>query len=156
MTQIEQYRKALILAQLYHGDQLRIMGQYEGKSYFEYHILPVCRSVATYPSKTLAALHDIIEDTSCTYDFLEAAGFSPIVIKRLELLTRTDERPYKKYIQRIAESNDRAVIEVKIADIINNLSQSTSIGHEKRYAEALAELLPVSSGPQIPDNTLYP
>lgn len=149
MTPIEQYRTALSLAHFYHADQLRVMGQHEGKSYFECHILPVCRSLSGYAFKIVGALHDILEDTHCTIEDLQAARISPIVIKRVNLLTHYAECDvsYQEYIDKIIKEGDAVVIAVKIADLINNLSHTTDITAQKNksYLEALSKLRPAFS-----------
>ena len=48
-----------------------------GKDYFVAHIMTVVNSVDATDEKTVAALHDIVEDTDVSFAYLIDEGFSP-------------------------------------------------------------------------------
>ena len=82
------------------------------------HPIRVMMNVKTIYQKTLAILHDVLEDTSVTIDMLWDDGFSDAFLKDLSLLTRDENTPYDEYILRIKENNN--VRKVKIADMRDN------------------------------------
>ena len=73
-------------------------------------------------STVCALLHDVVEDTSLTFDDLLNMGFSNSVIQVLKLLTHDDGVPYMDYVKNLA-TNPTAK-KVKIADLNHNLDQT--------------------------------
>ena len=69
-------------------------------------------------AKIVALLHDIIEDTSCTYEILRNLGFHKKIIEAVTAITHVPNMPYDKYID-ICMTNDIAR-EVKFWDMIHN------------------------------------
>jgi guanosine-3',5'-bis(diphosphate) 3'-pyrophosphohydrolase len=92
----------------------------------------------------VALLHDVIEDTAFTAQILLDLGYSPRIVEAVELVTRTPDMTYFQFIYRIASSQNKVAIAVKIADITHNLSRITPElkGLEKRYTKALSILTP--------------
>lgn len=86
------------------------------------HPLKVMDSVSSIEAKIIAVLHDTIEDTTVTLEFLRNEGFSDKVLEALVLLTHKRSTPYLEYIEEI-KKNELAT-EVKIADLIHNLDVS--------------------------------
>jgi (p)ppGpp synthase/HD superfamily hydrolase len=73
------------------------------------------------PDEIAAAwLHDAIEDTEATAASLLAAGISPETVRIVQAMTRPEEKPYLDYVRQIADSGDRSVIRVKLADNHDN------------------------------------
>jgi ppGpp synthetase/RelA/SpoT-type nucleotidyltranferase len=74
--------------------------------------------------KTVAILHDVVEDSSNKYGFecLRKEGFSDDIIKPLKHLTRGDGEIYWDYIRRVAD--DDTAVEVKLADLNHNSDRS--------------------------------
>lgn len=75
----------------------------------------------------IALLHDTIEDTWVTAEYLERSGYEPEVIAAIEALTKLPDEEgsdagYEKFIRRAA-SNPLA-LRVKIADIKDNMDLS--------------------------------
>ncbi len=64
-------------------------------------------------------MHDVLEDTSVTFDDLEAEGFSKDVLAALRLLTHAPEVPYADYIEQV-KTNSIAT-EAKLADLEDNM-----------------------------------
>lgn len=69
--------------------------------------------------KTVAWLHDVVEDTEWTLDQLFLEGFSDSTLVSLNAITHRDGESYANYLRRI--SNDYTAIIVKIADLTDNL-----------------------------------
>lgn len=104
------------------------MGQIDknGMDYFE-HLSAVALMVkqAGGSDEAIAAawLHDIIEDTPCGEQDLRSAGFPPVVVEAVLLLTHTHEHSHEDYLRRIVEAPGFAgviAMRVKIADVIHN------------------------------------
>jgi (p)ppGpp synthase/HD superfamily hydrolase len=93
----------------------------------------------------VALLHDVVEDTSITFDDFTAAGFSVNAIEAIRLLTHADNSPYFDYIQRV--KTNQIARKVKLADLRHNgnptrkvLPDHLKTGIEKRmerYAKAV-------------------
>ena len=110
------------------------------------HPMRVMDAVETTAAKTVAVLHDVVEDTPMTIDDLRTAGFSEPVLAAVDALT-------KRSGETLAESMARVVAVplarvVKLADVADNsnparlalLPTDDRERLEKKYAETL-ELL---------------
>lgn len=110
------------------------------------HPLYVMTKVDTENEKIVAVLHDIIEDTDVTFNYLRSNGFSDEVLNALECLTRKNEEDYFCYIERI--KTNRIAVKVKLADLehnmdlrrIKNLTDEDIIRSIKKYKRAWDEL----------------
>lgn len=69
-------------------------------------------------STIVALLHDVVEDTSISFDVIHSMGFGPIVIEALMCLTHDEEMPYEQYIELIKENP--LATKVKLADLEHN------------------------------------
>ena len=98
------------------------------------HLGRVARKAPDDGERAVAWLHDSIEDTTITRDWLSQAGFSDQVIEDIEQLTRKPHERYGGYIERLRmEGSDRAV-RVKLADLADHLeSNSGTIGRSLRH-----------------------
>lgn len=100
------------------------------------HPQRVAEAVADDPEAAAVAwLHDVLEDTSTTLDDLEAAGVPLRVRVAVELLTRAPAADYDRYL-RAVRTNPLAV-RVKIADIVDNLTDAPSPQQVAKYRRAL-------------------
>jgi len=105
------------------------------------HVLRVMLAQKDVEAMTVAALHDVVEDTDITISDLREAGWSTRVVAAVDALTHRDGEDYFDFTRRAA-SNELAR-PVKIADLRDNLRQSTDAGAQDRrtrYLEALALL----------------
>ncbi len=84
------------------------------------HPLRVMFRQSTPETMIVAVLHDVVEDTSVNLDDLRDAGFSPVILDAVALLTHGENDPYEIYIDRIA-SNPLAR-SVKLADLEDNMN----------------------------------
>lgn len=85
------------------------------------HLNKVSESFKDDKSKCVAMLHDLVEDTSFTFDDLISLGFSKDVIDTLKLLTN-DLKDYDKYIDRLLKSDNILAKKVKMADLLDNMN----------------------------------
>ena len=85
------------------------------------HLNKVSESFRDDKGKCVALLHDIVLNTSFTFDDLIALGFSKDVIEALKLLTN-DLGDYDKYIDRLINSDNILAKKVKIADLLDNMN----------------------------------
>ena len=92
-------------------------------------------------AKIVALLHDTIEDTFVTADYLKEYGFSNDVIEAVLALSRQENETYAQFIMR-ASKNEIAK-EVKISDLEDNLDvrrlddiTENTIARERKYLHA--------------------
>ena len=136
-------RKAMIIAyQAHHGQVDKA-----GLPYIN-HPLHLAEAMDDEFSCCVALLHDVVEDTSITFEML-AKEFPAPVLDALKLLTHKKETPYADYVRGI-RANPLAV-KVKLADIAHNSDQTRLSGcpmpeetkayFRDKYAKAKAILL---------------
>jgi len=113
-----------------------------GVDYFTGHLTKVAALVDGDDAKTVAFLHDILEDTDTRTADLYAAGFLPLHVMAVTLLTRPAGVTYFDYIKAIishADSKAGALaLIVKKADTADHLADTTHITASllKRYLKA--------------------
>jgi len=129
--------EAFQLAYKYHNGQLR------KQSCVPYIVHPYRVSCCFQDDfkKTIAILHDIVEDTDMTLEELQK-HFPPYVVCRIDYLTRREGEKHFDYIKR--GKNDEVATEIKIADIMDNLSDTICVVEKSmadRYNKSLKILL---------------
>jgi (p)ppGpp synthase/HD superfamily hydrolase len=82
----------------------------------------------------IGLLHDVVEDTDCTFSDLRAGGYEDHIVTAVNALTRRTGEEYFTYIQRVSE-NTLATI-VKLADLEVNLGRPGKDTLKKRYNKA--------------------
>lgn len=117
------------------------------------HVEAVVASVTTDIEKSVAYLHDVVEDTSVTFDaiysYLVMHGVSRAsaneVVAAVRAMTKIDGEEYESYLRRI-KSNKYAVV-VKLADLRHNmdLTRLPNVDDEdlermEKYKKAIAFL----------------
>ena len=90
------------------------------------HPIAVMQKVEGLELKTIAILHDTIEDTYVTEDFLLEAGIPKNIVDVVALLTKPQNEPYESYLRRVKE-NPMAKA-VKLADLAHNTSPERASG----------------------------
>lgn len=106
------------LAKVYHKGQV----DKAGVDYFTGHISTVVNGVNTDEEKTVAYLHDIIEDTKLTKEDLLHLGFSENVVNAVVALTKNKKVKYEEYLKGVKQ-NELAKV-VKLSDLSNNMDLS--------------------------------
>lgn len=110
------------------------------------HPLRVMFSRKNEAERICAVLHDVIEDTEITLDYLKNEGFSEDVISALDALTRRNNETYDDFIDRII--NNKIASYVKLADLCDNMDLSrikkpteTDYKRVKKYRKAADRIL---------------
>lgn len=85
------------------------------------HLNKVSESMKDDDGKIVALLHDLVEDTSFTFNDLKRLGFSENIINTLKLLTN-DLDDYDKYVDRLIKSDNILAKKVKMADLLDNMN----------------------------------
>lgn len=110
----EQFQIALELAVEKHKNQTDKAG-----NPYILHPLHVMENVNSKEGKIVAILHDIIEDTDITEDYLFKIGLSKRIVDAVVALTRSEDIDYQEYIKNL--SSNPLAKEVKLADLEHNM-----------------------------------
>ncbi|MFR9209479.1 MAG: GTP pyrophosphokinase [Intestinibacter bartlettii] len=110
----EQFQIALELAVEKHKNQTDKAG-----NPYILHPLHVMENVNSKEGKIVAILHDIIEDTDVTEDYLLKIGLSKRIVDAVVALTRSEDIDYQEYIKTL--SSNPLAKEVKLADLEHNM-----------------------------------
>ena len=90
-----------------------------GKAYI-LHPISVMMRCETDDEKTVAILHDVVEDTDWTFEALREEGFKETIIEALKTVTKhSEDEDYDEFIQRSLKNEIGS--KVKIADLRENL-----------------------------------
>ncbi len=111
MTTVED---AISLAVRAHAGQVDRYGQP-----YILHVLRVVARVFDAPAQMAAALHDVVEDTSVTFDELRMIGYPEDVLAAVECLTRRNDETYEAFVERIAPNP--LAVRVKLTDLEDNM-----------------------------------
>ena len=102
--------KAINIAIVAHND----LEDKVGKPYIT-HVMRVMERCKTEEEKIVAALHDVVEDTSTSIDDLRKEGFSEKVLAAVIAITQNKGETKANYIERIRENP--LAIRVKLNDL---------------------------------------
>jgi (p)ppGpp synthase/HD superfamily hydrolase len=118
------YAIAYAIAERAHAGQFRHLP--DARPYFE-HVKDVAAMMPTWELKTVAILHDAIEDTTnkpagikVTEDSLKTAGIPLHIVQGVVAMTKPEGADYEQYIQEKVKGNEMARA-VKLADNYVNL-----------------------------------
>ena len=111
------------------------------------HPLRVMDMGKTDEEKIVGVLHDVVEDTSWTFETLSAEGFAAEIIEALRCVTKTSENEnYDKFIERV-KKNPLATA-VKINDLTDNMDirrlpylSDKDVKRLKKYLKAYKRLI---------------
>ena len=109
----------------------------DGQPYI-FHPLRLMNAVEDEPVKIVAVLHDVVEDTSITYEDLRREGFEEVILAAVECLTHRKDEPYADYVVR-CKSNVIAR-HVKLADLEDNARPSRALLRPDRIEPDIARL----------------
>lgn len=124
----EQFQIALELAVEKHKNQTDKAG-----NPYILHPLHVMENVNSKEGKIIAILHDIIEDTDVTEDYLLKIGLSKRIVDAVVALTRSEDIDYQEYIKNL--SSNPLAKEVKLADLEHNMDLKRLPTLEKKDLE---------------------
>lgn len=83
------------------------------------HPVRVMQSVCSNSEKTVAILHDVVEDSDWSIEDLRQEGFEEATLAAVDALTRRDHESYDEYIDRLLPNE--LARSVKIADLQDNM-----------------------------------
>lgn len=111
--------EAILIAATFHNGQL----DKDGMPVI-YHPIFVMNSMELddLDGRKVAILHDVIEDTECTAQYLRAMGFADHIVEATEAITHIPGKLYFDYIAEI-KKNEIAT-RVKLKDIDHNMARS--------------------------------
>lgn len=129
MNETEALEKAIAIAVEAHKGQRDRYG-----APYILHPLRVMARVEDPKPKTVAILHDVVEDTDWSLEDLRREGFSDEILHALDCVTKREGEPYEAFVQRSA-SNPLSR-RVKLADLEDNmdirrLPEITEKDHER-------------------------
>ena len=115
MKKGEMLGQALLIATTHHAGQFD-----KGGVPYILHPLKVMHYLKTSDEELqcIALLHDVIEDTSCTYELLRDQGISERVIDALKCLTKQPGQTLDEYKQAVFSNQDAML--VKACDLRHN------------------------------------
>lgn len=122
---------ALMLAAEAHFGQVDKLGQP-----YILHVIAVVNSCETLPQKIVAALHDIVEDTSVTLGYLEK-HFSADIVAAVYAITHREDEPREDYLQRVKENP--LALAVKKADVAHNMSRLAALEGTEHHSRLVAK-----------------
>ena len=142
MIYTELTKKAMRIAFDAHKDQV----DKTGLPYI-FHPFNLAEQMSDEVSVCVALLHDVVEDTSITFDDLRERGISGEVIEALKILTHDNNDAYMEYVIKIKNSGNTVAIAVKLADLLHNsdVSRLDKIDEKmsarlKKYRDAIEML----------------
>ncbi|MBU4438002.1 MAG: GTP pyrophosphokinase [Acetobacterium sp.] len=109
--------KAIEIAAIAHRGQIDKAG-----APYILHPLRVMLTRDNELERICAVLHDVVEDSTITFEDLRKEGFSEIVLAVLDCLTKRDGENYEAFIGRILKN--KTACRVKLADIEDNMDLS--------------------------------
>ncbi len=86
------------------------------------HPLRVMMTLTDETERICAVLHDVIEDTDITIEYLMNEGFPKDVLTALDFLSKRENETYDSFIKRIL--NNKLACKVKLADLNDNMDLS--------------------------------
>ncbi|MCY6483891.1 GTP pyrophosphokinase [Clostridium aestuarii] len=135
--------KAIIIATQAHEGQTD-----KGGNPYILHPLRIMLKMNDETSQIVAILHDTIEDTDITLEYLSKEGFSEETIKALSSITRIRDEDYMQFIKRC--KNNRIGRIVKLADLEDNSNikripnpSKKDYDRLEKYKQAKNELLKI-------------
>ena len=130
MTENEIFETALEIAVRVHKGQV----DKNGIAYI-LHPMAVAAQLDTLELKTIAILHDTIEDTEVTAEYLLEKGIPKRSVDAVQLLSKPEDEEYESYLRRV-KKNPLAKA-VKLADLAHNTSPERASGlneaRKKKY-----------------------
>ena len=121
LSENEAFEVALEIAAKAHKGQV----DKKGVAYIT-HPLAVAARLDSLELKTIALLHDTIEDTEVTADYLLERGIPAKIVEAVQLLTKPEDEEYESYLRRVKEHP--LAKQVKLADLAHNTSPERASG----------------------------
>ena len=132
----EQLRMAEDLARQAHEGQTRR----DRSTPYIRHVEDVARrSGSSKEEKTVGWLHDVVEDSFITLEYLRNLGFSEEIVNAVDSVTKREGESYHNYIMRCRKN----IIgrQVKFHDMMSNLCDNPTKRQILKYSRALITLI---------------
>ena len=111
------------------------------------HLKHVSQDFTSKRKKSMALMHDVLEDTSLTKKDLESLGYDLEFIHVLELLTNTYPT-YEEYIDHLLNSKNKDAFEIKMKDLLHNMDltrvkivQRKDLKRTEKYIKAYLKII---------------
>lgn len=126
-------------------------GQLYGSVDYMFHVEQVVELAKQFPESVdlgldnvaqVAYLHDVLEDSHVSVEFLYACGFPAKIVMAVVALTKQPDYNYREYMDNII--CDPLASVVKRADTLANLQASTMAGHKNRIRKYTNQLMILS------------
>lgn len=114
MSELELLEKAIAIAVDAHRGQKDRYG-----AAYILHPIRVMNRVDTLPEKTVAILHDVVEDTDWTFEDLKQEGFPEKIVEAVRCLTKKEGEDYDDFVSRSAKNAIARC--VKLGDLEDNM-----------------------------------
>ena len=118
------------------------IGQFrrDGVTPYTEHLRSVVMKVdGDVDARSVAWLHDILEDTNETVESLSEHGVEEHIVEAIELLTKKTGESYQDYLSKIKENP--LAKKVKIADMLSNLEDDPTKKQVIKYCNGLIFLM---------------
>lgn len=125
------FEEAVEIASRYHKGQKDLDG-----NPVILHPLSVALMGNNEAERIAGVLHDIVEDTNCSFTDLAKLGVDKNMINTLDLLTHTEDESYGEYLSRIITSGNIVALKVKINDLRHNISRNNEDTEQKKRIKA--------------------
>ena len=109
---------------------------------YVFHPIHLAEQMDDEYSTVTALLHDVVEDTSYTFEDLRNFGYPEAVLEALRLLTHDKAVPYMEYVAAVRENP--IARKVKLADLRHNsditrldVIDQRALERVKKYREAI-------------------
>lgn len=96
------------------------------------HPLSVALMGKDETERIVGVLHDVVEDTDCSFEDLEKFGVDKNIINILKLLTHTEGQSYDDYLLDIITSGNITALNVKMNDLRHNISRNNEDTEQKK------------------------
>lgn len=117
------------------------------------HPIRVMLMMLTFAERTVAILHDVVEDTGVTLEDLRAKGYPENIVQGVDSVTKRDGESYEDFVRRAAK--DPIGSKVKKADILDNISPmrqySLSPAHSDRLKTKYVKALDILREAELED-----
>ena len=108
---------AIMIATIFHEGQVDKIGEP-----YILHPIRIMTKCETDEERIVAVLHDTLEDTELTIEYLKEEDFPEYIIEAIDTITRKENESYFEYIERVKENE--LALKVKLLDLEDNLDES--------------------------------
>ena len=119
------------------------------------HLLRVSHDFNDDTIKSIALMHDVLEDTPITKNDLLTLDYSKEFVETLEILKNSYDT-YEEYIDQLIKSGNSVALQVKLKDLLHNMDitrlnkvSTRDIIRSKKYIEAYWKIITSLEGEEL-------